>query len=133
MKAFETETVFEQTGGIALMGRGLSVSTGEYFQQADFETINLKIFDMADPGTPVNGDDGEDLVIADVIFNTLQTSDDRWDLDSTGFNFLYETKATDLPSGGRKFRFEFEFTPADDATDPFFGVFEVPTLSLYRA
>ena len=133
MKAFETEAVFEDTGGIALMGRGKSVATGSNFQQADFTAINLKIYDMADPGTLINGPSGEDITVEDVIFNTLQTADARWTLDDIGYNFLYRTKAAQIPSGGRRYRFEFQFTPASGVTDIFYAVFEVPTLGLYRA
>lgn len=131
MKAYITETVFEQTGGIALMGRGRSPGTdGPYFQQADFDSITLRIYDMADPGTPVNGADGEVLSVSDVVFNSLQTGDARWTKDSTGYNFLYETSAEDLPQGGRKYRFEFEMLPTG-STEPFWAVFEVATIGLF--
>lgn len=133
MQPFVTEVAFEKTGGIALMGRGKSLS-GSYFQQADFSTINLKIYDMADPaGGPINGASGENLTISSIIFNTLQTADARWTIDETGYNFRYLTKAANLPAGGKRYRFEFEFTPTSGSTDVFYGVFEVPTLGLYRA
>lgn len=131
MQAFATQQVFEQTGGVALMGRGTGL-TGTNFAQTDFTSITLKIFDMSDPGTPINGDDGDVLTVSDVIFNSLVTNDARWTLDNTGYNFLYETAAADLPSGGRRYRFEFALLPVG-ADDPFWAVFEVPTLGLFSA
>lgn len=131
MQPFATQTVFEETGGIALMGRGRTVGVdGSYFAQADFDSIVLKIFDMADPGAPINGAGGVTLTISDVIFNALQTTDDRWTVDGDGYNFLYETSSADLPQGGRRYRFEFCLTPVG-SDDPFWAVFEVPTIGLY--
>jgi hypothetical protein len=132
MQAFVTEVAFEQTGGIALMGRGKSLS-GSYFQQADFSSIVLKVFDMADSSAPVNGASGETIAPSSVIFNALQTSDARWTLDATGYNFRYLTSAAQLPGGGKKYRFEFKFIPTSGSSDAFWAVFEVPTLGLYSA
>jgi len=131
MQAFATQTVFEQTGGGLLMGRGKGLD-GVYFVRSDFTSITLRIYDMAEPGVSINGtnNSGEGVPVSSVIFNSLQTSDPRWTVDSTGYNFRYTLKADDIPDGGRRYRFEFEMLPAG-ASDPFWGVFEVPTLSLY--
>lgn len=131
MEAFVTQIVFEQTAGACLMGRGKGLDGG-YFAQADFDSITLKIFDKADPTVPVNGEDGEELVVADVIYNSLQTNDDRWTRDDVGFNFLHVLEAAHLPKGGRKYRFEYAFLPTG-SDEPFYGVFEVPTAGLFSA
>lgn len=131
MQAFVTQTVFEQTGGVTLMGRGRSVGVdGPYFLQSQFSAIIRKVFDMADPTTPINGEDGEELTISAVIYNALQTSDDRWTKDGTGYNFLDVLDASHFPKGGRRYRVEYLCYP--DGRDDFFPlVFEVPTVGLF--
>lgn len=133
MQVFVTEAVFEKTGGLALMGRARAIGGG-YLQQDDAETITLKVFAESDPSAPVNGDDGEDIDPADVIFNALRLTDPDsgetlWTKDGTGFNFLYRVKASQLTRGGEAFRFEFQFSKT--GSEDLFGVFKVPTLSLY--
>ena len=129
MKPFETQLVFEDSG-IFLFARGKGPA-GTYFQQSEYDAIQLKIYDEADPETVIAT---VNLTIADVIFNTLQTSDVRWTKDSTGYNFRYGTLAAHLPTGGRRYRFEFKFTPTvASGYQPFFGVFIVPTMGLYTS
>jgi hypothetical protein len=129
MQPFETQVVFEDTG-IFLFGRGKSPGGG-YFQQADFDTILLKVWDEADPATVVAT---ATLAISTTIFNSLQANDSRWTKDTTGYNFRYGTLASQLPKGGRKYRFEFKFTPTvASGYQPFFGVFRVPTLGLFTS
>lgn len=133
MQAFVTEAVFEQSGGLALMGRGKAIGGG-YFQQSDFDTITLKVFAESDPSAPVNGEDGEDIDPTDVIFNTLRTTDPDtsetiWTRDATGFNLMYRVSAAQLTRGGENFRFEFRLSKTGQ--EDLFAVFKVPTLSLY--
>lgn len=129
MKAFVAQAIFEQTAGACLMGRGKGLDN-TYFVQADFDSITLKIFDHADPTVPINGDNGEALVVSEVVFNSLQTNDARWTRDSTGYNFKHVLSADHLPMGGRKYRFEYAFLPAG-SDEPFYGVFDVPTAGLF--
>lgn len=123
--------VFEQSSGISLMGRGTNLN-GTFFRQSDFGSSKLKIFDMAEPLTPINGTDGEDLDPSHLFFNSPVTNDSRWSFDSGGYNFLYVTKAADLPKGGRRYRLEFANLPLF-STDPLWAVFEIPTLGLFSA
>lgn len=127
MQPFVTQTVFEDSS-LILFGRGKSPG-GSYFQQSDFSSIKLKVFDSEDPSQPIVSE--VTLTIANAIFNSLQTSDARWTADATGYNFRYIVPASLLPAGGKKYRFEFKFTPADSTYDPFRAVYEIPTLGLY--
>lgn len=127
MQPFITQTVFEDSS-LILFGRGKSPG-GSYFQQSDFSSIKLKVFDSEDPSAPILSE--ITLTISAVIFNSLQTADSRWTADSTGYNFRYIVPASHLPAGGKRYRFEFKFTPQDTTYDPFYAVFEVPTLGLY--
>lgn len=128
MKPFVTQTVFEDSG-LVILGRGRSPG-GSYFQQADFASIKLKIFDMADPGSLVVPE--VTLTVADVIFNSLQTNDTtRWTIDTVGYNFRHVVRAAYLPLGGRRYRLEYKFTPTGSTYDPFHAVVEIPTLGLF--
>jgi hypothetical protein len=128
MQPFTTQVVFEGTGGVCLFGYGTGL-LGTPFQQSQFDRIVLKIFDMALPEIPVNGANGDTLTVADVIFNSPVTNDARCSL-VTGYNFLYVTKAADLPKALRRYRFEFAMYPTG-SEDPFWGVFEIPTIGLF--
>lgn len=127
MKPFVIQSVFEDSG-IVLMGRGRSPGGG-YFQQSDFTSIKLKIYDKEAPATLIVSE--ITLTISSVIFNSLQTNDSRWTIDATGYNFRYVTLAAHLPNGGRTYRLEFKFTPADGVYAPFHAVVEVPVIGLY--
>jgi hypothetical protein len=119
-----TEAVFEDSGCYLLARiRGNDAAN---IVQADISSINLCVSQKG--GTPDTA--GTAVTVATVIFNTLQT-DARWTVDSTGYNFRYEVPAASLPVGGRKYLFEFKFTPASGPV--FHVVFEVPTLNLLRS
>ena len=51
-------------------------------------------------------------VVNDVMFDSLQTSDDRWTVDSTGFNFAWAAPATIVPDGGKTYHVQLTITPA---------------------
>jgi hypothetical protein len=128
MKPYVTQAVFEDSG-LVLMGRGRSPG-GAYFQQADFDSIKLKIYDAAAPATLIVPE--ITLTISDVIFNSLQTSDsNRWTIDTTGYNFRHVVRAAHLPTGGREARLEYKFTPAGVTYDPFHAVIRIPVMGLY--
>lgn len=133
MKVFTTEAVFEQSGDVALMAR-VQVKGGGVAVQSNFDTVTLKVFRASDPGTPVNGANGEDIDPADVFFNALRMTDPVsggtiWSKDTTGFNFLYRTTADQLTAGGDKFRFEFKCSKSGN--QDLWIPFEIPTLCLY--
>ena len=87
----------------------IALPDGTIAQQADISTITCTVMD--DDGT---ANSPGSLTVANVIFDTLQTSDGRWDGDSTGFNFAYEVPATSFPAANFT-RVEFTFTPAAGA------------------
>lgn len=64
-------------------------------------------------GTPVAGHQSVSLTPADVLYATLQTTDE-WSVDATGFNFRHELDvATNdaLPTAGRAYLVRYELTP----------------------
>lgn len=133
MEVFTTEAVFEQSGDISLMAR-VKVKGGTWGVQADFDSVILKVFLVRDPGSPVNGANGEDIDPSSVFFNALRTTDPVssetiWTKDSAGFNFLYRTTADQLPTGGDKYRFEFKCSKSGN--EDLWIPFEIPTLGLY--
>jgi len=136
MQAFKSQVVFEQTGNIALMGRG-RLASGSYWTQSDIGSITLRAFRKRD-GEQVNGAGGDTLVVADTIFNTRRLTDPDsgatiWTEDSTGFNFLTRIPGSYLPRGGEEYRIEIQIVPtggdADD--DSLWAVFDIPTTSLW--
>lgn len=127
MKPFRTEAIFEDSG-LYLAGRVEDALTGDELTQSDLTSITLKVYEISDPGTEI---DSETLVIADTVFDTLQT--DGWTVDSTGYNFRYLVPETSLPLGGAMYRFEFKFVRNPSTLPPFHAVFEVPTLGLYSS
>ena len=120
--------VFEDSGA-SLMSRMLGTDAA-VVTQADITSIALNIFDVTDSANPVaDGSNPVTVTVADVIFDTLQT-DARWSKDSTGYNFRYDTLATQVPTGATVVRFEFEITPASGQV--FFDVYEVDVLAIHK-
>ena len=71
--------------------------------------------DDPDTRTVVTGHDDNALTISDIIFNTLQT-DDRWTVDSTGYNFRHEIDISSnhvFTVAGRKVLIQVTITPSD--------------------
>ncbi len=76
------QTVMEGTG-VPVMAR-IRLTTGSYITVATTTSITRRIFyEGAQVGSDVTP------VVADTIFDTLQTTSDNalWTLDTTGFNF----------------------------------------------
>ena len=82
---------------------------GVNLTQASLTAVSYAVFDP-DGQEILSGD----LVIADVIFDTLQTGDPRWERccpsDVEGFNFRHVMPATAFPTGGATNRVEYKFT-----------------------
>lgn len=93
-------------------------------QQADMTSIAWKLFDSADLSAVVTNGSGT-LTVADVVFDTLQT-DDRWSVDSTGYNFKTSISQTLLNTGGKVYQFWLLFTPSSGA--PWYDQFEITTV-----
>ena len=83
-------------------------SDGANIQQADVSTIAREIFDTTTK-TPTVSIDSSAPVVADTIYDTLQT-DSRWTRDSTGFNFADTIAGSVCSDGGRVYRVEYTMT-----------------------
>ena len=90
-----------------IMGNFL-IHDGSSAQKADITSIAYAVYDVDDPTSAIIEDD---LVVADVFYDSLQT-DSRWTIDSTGYNFAWAAPATICPDGGKRYRVQFTTTPA---------------------
>ncbi len=102
------ETVWEDCGATNL-GRLVGVD-GTYITQATVASIQREIFDV-DGDTPDVAVDSSSLVVADVVFDTLQT-DARWSEDVVGYNFRDVVAGSILATGEHHYQVEYLFTPA---------------------
>jgi hypothetical protein len=98
---------------------------GAAITQASLTSITYGVFNKADDSAIVAA--GTALTIADVVFDTLQT-DDRWTVDSTGYNFRHDATAATFVTGDVVHRFEYKFTPTSG--EAWHVVFEVSTINL---
>ena len=117
-----------EDSGITLMRRILAPDDGAAAQQSDISSIALTV---TDEETQTKTVDGLALTVSDVIFNSLQTSDARWNNnggDSDGYNFLHEVPGSAFPNGNRTYRVEYWCTPATGQAFPV--VFAVPVKEL---
>ena len=85
--------------------------------QSDIDTITYSIYMLndqnADTRADVTGHTAVELVVADTIFDTLQT-DDIWTVDDTGYNFKHEIDISENEAfaiAGREYLIEFSLTP----------------------
>lgn len=76
--------------------------------QADITSITLDVYDQSSDTQTVTD---EALTVASVVFDTLQT-DARWTVDATGYNFRHTAEAAKFPTGGSRYRLEYNFNPA---------------------
>lgn len=74
--------------------------------QSDIATIVRKIFDLSNNNIEI---DSDNLVVANVIFDTLQTGG-RWTKDPIGYNFLDQVPYTSFPTGSHRYRVQYLFT-----------------------
>jgi hypothetical protein len=89
-------------------------------------TVSLVDDDDDTEAVPVTGHEAEELTPADVLFNSLQTSDVRWTVDSTGYNFLHlldTTTADAFSIAGRRYLVAYRITPTGEP--PITLVFQV--------
>jgi hypothetical protein len=97
-----------ENSNVTLLGR-LRQPSGANATQSDVSSIAWALFDVEDPSTAAASDT---LVVADSVFDTLQT-DSIWEEDNTGYNFKHELLSTSLPNPER--RYIMEYTVAWDA------------------
>lgn len=91
--------------------------------QASLLSVSYKVFDVSGETRDAVVKEG-DLVVADVVFDSLQT-DARWTKDSTGYNFLCTLGASIFAIGDHRYRVEFRFTVAGSIGEVFWAVFEL--------
>ena len=104
-----TDTVLEDST-FSIMAR--VHANGANLTQSDVSTITYSIF-YTDSTTAHTA--STSLTVATVIFDTLQTSDGRWTVDGTGYNFRHDVAATVLTDPTRVYQFEYLFTLADSS------------------
>ena len=87
---------------------------GALITQADLSAIEYTIYEHSDDSRlPVDGNTAIPLTIADVIYDSLQTSD-AWDVDTTGYNFalrLDGSSTPQFPNRKRRYSVCVLFTP----------------------
>lgn len=125
MQNIVTLAVYEDSG-FQLMAR-INGQAGTAITQATISTIALKVFDISSTTSVATATPTP----AANIYDTLQTTalDPRWTADETGYNFRYAVLASQVPDGGKKYLFEFKFTPTSG--EAFHVRFETPTMDLY--
>lgn len=114
--AIDTQGTVHKNGTKTLMKRAVGAD-GSVITQATISSAVYSIYRLneqaPDTRTAVTGHTAVSLVVADVIFDTLQ-DDDLWDKDDTGYNFR---QTPDLSLGnifaiaGRKYLVEYTLTP----------------------
>lgn len=111
-----------EDSGVILMARILGYDSTP-INQAAIDSISLTVADeqTQEAADPISVD------VADVVFDALQTGG-PWDADDTGYNFRYDSLASQRPEGDRTYRFEFKFTPSTG--EPFWAVFRIETKKL---
>jgi hypothetical protein len=99
---------------------------GTDITQAGITSISYKVFDTEDGSETATGT----LTVSNVVYDSLQT-DDRWSLDSNGYNFLHEPPASAFPEGGHTYQVEYLVTPASG--QQWFEKFRVRTKPVYTS
>ena len=103
-------------GSAILMARVVDADAGN-IAQADISTITYSVYllDDSDPTsrTVQTGHDAAELVVADTIYDALQT-DSTWTADSTGYNFRHVVDRSikeAFGTAGRNYLVEHTLTP----------------------
>lgn len=84
---------------------------GALITQASITGITFTAYDLdsATPTVAVSGPTA--LTVSGVVFNAAQT-DERWTVDSTGYNFMYEVLESVFTTDGHFYKVVFDFDPA---------------------
>ena len=99
--------VIWEDSGYTVLARILG-HDGAAIEQADVSAITWTVSERTVPDTVV---DSGTLAIVSTVFDTLQTADDRWTMDTTGFNFAVAMEAATVPNGNKAYHLRFIFTP----------------------
>lgn len=121
-----TSVSIYEDSSVVLMARILHTDRNP-IQQADFGSITIKAYDLADTSTTTYA---ATLVVADVIFDTLQT-DARWTKDSTGYNFRTIAPPTAFPNGDSTYSVEVKITDSVSAVG--FFTYTINTTDLIQS
>lgn len=105
-----------KNGSAILMARIVDAA-GANVQQAGISAIEYSIYEL-DPCRPDNlvvvaGHDSVSLVVANVVFNALQTGG-LWTVDSVGYNFRHEIdvgSSEAFPKAGTQYQVRYEMAP----------------------
>lgn len=105
-------------GGTATCMARVIGEDGQHISRTTISAVAYSIFtlDEHDPDgrTVVDGHDGVELVVADVVYNSLQT-DSRWTADETGYNFAHTMDVSEdiaFAVAGRNYLVEYILAPA---------------------
>lgn len=94
-------TVHAVAGSTVVLLARVTTTTAVNVVQADVTSVRVDVNEVTDANLIPVDEEGEEVtdgsayqtpVVADVVFNTLQT-DSRWDVDSTGYNVAYKFTA----------------------------------------
>ena len=107
-QATEYRATVNERGGTVLLADFVA-SDGLRPTQAQIDKVELWLTEVSDETAPVVKIALRTLIVADVIFDTLQTDAVLWG-DDGGYNFLYELPAADLDQAG-VFRCQIRVTP----------------------
>lgn len=99
-------------------------SDGDNIVQADLSAIAMRSIEKDSDRVVASAVP----VVASTVFDTLQ-DDDRWTVDTTGYNFRYQVPSGTLPSGDTDYIVMFEFTEASGVK--FYVQFELKAKESY--
>ena len=95
---------------------------GAYVVPADITAIQYSVYLLdgqnPDSRSAVTGHAGASLVVADVVFDALQT-DPIWTVDAIGYNFRHVLDVSAHPAfaiAGRRYLIEYQLTPTAGQT-----------------
>ena len=113
----DTYATVEKGGTVTCLARVVG-EDATVISQATISTATYSVFllddDDPDSRTVVTGHNGASLVVASIIFNSLQT-DARWTADSTGYNFRHTVDVSSnnaFAVAGRNYLVEYLLMPA---------------------
>lgn len=81
---------------------------GKFHRQADFSSIERKVFDL-DGDTPDTPADETTLTVSDVILDT-PVNDNVWNRDDIGYNFKNVLPPALIPVGNHVYSVQYKFT-----------------------
>ena len=120
----EKATIYENSS-VSFLAR-IRISSGSYLSQGVTDSITCKVFSLADTSTAVAT---PSITVSSVVFNSLQTSDDCWTKDTTGYNFKVTLNDSIFVDGDLTYQVEFKFALSNG--NDIYVVYRVYTLPVY--